>query len=176
MSISSSSDSITAEWSMDKTVSTNINVSAGQIRRARPGCNESKKHDNDEKALFHGLKSAFRMSRAYDGKEYGSQSPQHATAAHTALGVALSYIKATDQEITREASYEYIESQFLDPVSNVERKLLDVPLEERMGVDAFEDAIDYAWMQVDEKENHYDAARNALFAAELFLGVRYDDI
>lgn len=136
---------------------------------ASGGCNESKAHNNEEKALYHGLKSAFRMSRESDG-EYGTDDPPYETAARIAANVAIAYLQTTDQEYTREDSFEYIEEKFARSPGIVESYINDPPLDTRVGESEFEDAIGHAWIQIDKKWNHYDSARTALAAADLFLG------
>lgn len=135
------------------------------------GCNESKKHDNEEKAIFHGIKSAFRVSREYDGSEYGTPIPCYETAARIAANVAIAYLKTTGQEYTREESHEYIEENYAEDTGSILQFFgIEKELSERVGEEQLEDAIDQAWHQIDEKENHYDGARTALAAAEAFLG------
>lgn len=133
------------------------------------GCNESKAHNNEEKALFHGLKSAYRMSREFDG-EYGTDDPPYETAARIAAEVAIAFLQTTDQAYTREESFEYIEENFARSPGVVESYLSDPPLDARVGESEFKAAIGRAWEQIDSKWNHYDSARTALAAADLFLG------
>lgn len=133
------------------------------------GCNESKAHNNEEKALYHGLKSAYRMSRGSDG-EYGTADPPYETAARIAANVAIAYLQTTEQEYTREGSFEYIDENFAREPGFVESYFSDPALNARVGESEFETAIGHAWMQIGEKWNHYDSARTALAAADLFLG------
>ena len=155
------------DW--DGSPSPSISASHNPGSSTAADCNESKAHNNDEKALFHGLKSAYRMSRTSDG-EYGTHGdPPYETAARIAANVAIAYLLASDQPYTREESLEYIEDNYARSVGYVEKYFSDPPLDARVGEAELEDALDQAWHQVDEKWNHYDAARTALAAAELFL-------
>lgn len=134
-------------------------------------CNESKIHDNDEKALFHGIKSAFRMSRQYDGNEYGSNNPQRAAAARSGAFAAIAYLQATDTEYDREESFEYLADNVLSDPSLVERLLSLVRGDDTeivTDVD-LEDGIDRAWTQIDEKQHHDDGARTMVAIAEAYL-------
>lgn len=179
---------------MYPTCTTDNNVSSGTIgdvgvsishmpsARAVGGpCNESKKHNNEEKALYHGLKSAYRMSRVTDG-EYGVRTRRESDipweeAARIAANVALSYLKVSDQPFTREASYEYVAENFVDNgglLNYIRRKLStgNEGAERVRSADeaALDAAVERAWSQVDDKQHHYDAARTALAAAEMYLG------
>lgn len=164
--------------SSSSTNSTSISssVTGNYFRRSRSNsgggaCNESKRHDNEEKAIFHGMKSAFRVSREYDGSEYGTPIPCYETAARIAANVAIAYLKTTGQEYTREESHEYIEENFSRTMGFTERFFgTKKSLSQLVGEKQLEDAIKQAWEQIDTKENHYDGARTALAAAETFLG------
>ncbi len=154
----SSDSSITVTWSP----SSSLNGS----------CNESKIHDNDEKALFHGVKSAFRMSRQYDGSEYGSEHPQRAAAARSGAFAAIAYLQATGTEYDREESFEYLADNVLSDPSLVERLLSFVRGEDTeivTDVD-LESGIDRAWTQIDQKQHHDDGARTMVAIAEAYLG------
>lgn len=158
--------SFTSDWSTTSSTDGAVQV---QFRNAfvqptRPGsrtgpCNESDAHSNEEKAFYHGLKSAYRMSRRFDG-EYGTKDrPPYETAARIAANVALAYFEATGEEYTREESREYLGERF----------------EPDAGMAApFSEAIGQAWTQVEDKWKHYDAARTALAAAESFLDETFE--
>lgn len=137
-------------------------------------CNESSKFDNDEKALYHGLKSAYRLSRTSDG-EYGTTGdPPYETAARIAAYVCIGFLETTDQTYTREASFRYIEEEFAEPIGTIAKHFSDPPLDSRIGETEFSEAIAHAWTQIDTKRNHYNAARTALAVADLFLGGELD--
>lgn len=134
------------------------------------GCNENSKYNNEQKALYHGLKSAYRMSREHDG-EYGTDDPPYRTAAHIAMNVASAYFQTTDGEYTRDESREYIEENYTRKLGYTERFFGgETPLHDRVGDGQLRDALGHAWYQIDEKTNHFDAARTALAAAEAYLG------
>lgn len=144
-------------------------------------CNESKVHNNDEKAIFHGMKNAFRMSREYDGKEYGSDDPQYEHAAHAAAHTALAYLKANDVEYDREASFDYLDQNVLQDDSGVLDTLLGVFRGESEAPadggavtdDELAAGIARAWKQIDKKQHHDDGARTALAIAEAYLNTKF---
>lgn len=167
-------NSTSSTWSMDSTNSTTCGThrvaSHFQSRQAASGdCNESKAHDNGEKALFHGLKSAYRMSRQSTG-EYGTNGPPpYEAAARAAANVALAYMQAHDADYDREESFEYLEEKVL--TGGVVDSLLDLFRGERVITDSdLSDGIDCAWTQIDDKWHHDDAARTALAISEAYLG------
>lgn len=154
-----------SNWHVQTSGSTTLNV----------GCNESSRHDNEQKSLFHGIKSAFRMSREFDG-EYGTDDPPFETAARIAANVAIAYFETTDQEYTREESFEYLRENVVSDRNTVDRILAVFGLAEThldRGLATNQDltaGISKAWKQIDEKENHYDGARTALAIAEAYIG------
>lgn len=144
-------------------------------RRSGP-CNESKTHDNQEKALFHGMKSAFRMSRQSDG-EYGtSGDPPYEQAAHIAARVAIAYLQTTDTAYDREESFEYLREKIVGDPRTIDRVLDFLGIKEATidqglaSTDDLEAGIAQAWTQIDEKWHHDDGARTALAIAEAYLG------
>lgn len=144
-------------------------IGSSMQRRSSGQCNESSKHDNQEKALFHGLKSAYRMSRSYDGREYGTPgSPPLDQAARIAASVASAFFETADFTYTREESHEYVSDGYMKDPGLISRaqQFFGGSLPEVVDMEA---AIGQAWKQVDDKGNHYDAARTALAAAELHL-------
>lgn len=153
-------------------------ITAAQLSRSRSGgCNESKKHNNEEKAFYHGLKNAYRMGQTYDGTEYGSRNPQYEHAARVAAHVALAYLKTEDVTYDREESHQYIKDQgFVDEGKSVFRSMAGIVIDydQPLKGDAFEAAIKKAWYQVDTKWNHDDAARTALAIAEIFLDEEFE--
>lgn len=143
------------------------------------GCNESKKFDNEQKALFHGLKSAYRMSRLYDG-EYGVQADESddipwETAARIAANVAIAYLETKDREYDRRESLEYIRDNHVEDLkpAYIERLVFTGRLDDGGGVDeeVLDMMLDHAWTQAHKKRSHYDAARTALAVSEAYLGV-----
>lgn len=135
-------------------------------------CNESLKHDNEQKAIFHGMKSAFRMSRKYDGNEYGSHNPQHETAARIAANVAIAHLDANDVEYDREESMEYLQNEIIGSITDRIVGLFGIRNVDISRED-LEDGIERAWKQIDEKEHHDDGARTALAIAEAYLGIEF---
>lgn len=141
-------------------------------------CNESKKHDNDQKAVFHGMKSAYRMSRHSTG-EYGSQNPQREHAAHTAAHVGIAFMKSKDYDYDRERSLEDIEDRHMADdgvIDSLVAWLKDDVMPDGGEVNRgpltdseFEEAIKRAWDKIDN-ENHKAGARVAIAAAEAYLG------
>lgn len=157
---------------LDSSSASNINIKWNPPTASGGSCNESNIHDNDEKALFHGVKSAFRMSRQSDGSEYGSEHPQRATAARSGAFAAIAYLQATDTEYDREESFEYLANNVLSDPSLVER-LLSFVRDDDLGMVTdvdLEAGIDRAWTQIDQKQHHTDGARTMVAIAEAYLG------
>ena len=177
----------TTDFSNSNSISTGgiwlNDTSSGTIRAGggsgSGGCNESSKFNNEQKALYHGLKSAYRMGQAYDGKEYGVQGDiPLETAAQIAANVAIAYFQTTGKEYTRRESLEYLRDNhdggirpaFLEHLVFTGRVEPSDPIDE----ETFGKVISHAWTQIDDKRNHYDAARTALAISEAVLGVRFE--
>lgn len=154
------------------TINVYQNLSFKQPRRT--ACNESGKHDNQEKAFYHGLKSAYRMSRQSSG-EYGVSSGPvpYESAARIAANVAMAFFETTDVEYDRDKSMEYLEENIFSETTIKSRlmALLGYGDDPKLVTDEDLSAgIDKAWNQVDDKWNHDDSARTALAIAEAYLG------
>lgn len=114
-------------------------------------CNESLKHSHDQKAIFHGMKSAFRIvSRS----EKGVKNPQVMEALRVAGSVARAYLQSENIEYNSEKSEEYLEKNFLDKFRPQESII--------------ESAIEKAWNKIDNGD-HKGGARIAVSVADEYL-------
>lgn len=172
-------DTSTSAWTPTATSRSAGRSGSRTAAGGQAACNESKMWNNDEKALFHGIKSAFRMSRAYDGSEYGSENPQHPEAALIAAHVAKAYLLATDQDYDRERSFDDLSERHMggrgvmesvvELMSSVMADGGSVPARGPLTDEELEEAIKRAWEKIDSG-SHVGGARVALAAAEVYLG------
>lgn len=166
-------DNYTYSTSSTNTVRvTDLNISHSQSNSGND-CNESKVHDHAQKAVFHGMKSAFRyISKGRKGVD--NRQPDN--AARIAGEVGSAYLNEKDIDYDRERSLEDIEDQHMKD-DGVIGKLIDLfkndvlpdggrgPLSE----DELEEAIERAWNKIDAA-NHKAGARVAVAACEAYLG------
>jgi len=178
----SSSNTISIDTSSIQWASTSSRQQAAATRGSSQSqgqtCNESKRHDNDQKAVFHGMKSAYRMSRHSTG-EYGSQNPQREHAARTAAHVGIAFLKAKDYDFDRERSLKDIEDRHMADdgvIDSLISWLKDDVMPDGGDVNRgpltdseFEEAIKRAWKKIDNG-SHKGGARVAIAAAEAYLG------
>lgn len=139
------------------------------------GCNESKVHDHKEKAVFHGMKSAFRMvSRGSKGVD----NLQPEQAARIAAHAGIAFLRAADEEYDREDSFEYLRQNIVGDPRTIDRVLSLLGIEPSDLTDGgasrsdLEDGIEKAWTQIDSKSHHADGSRTAIAIAEAYLGER----
>lgn len=112
-------------------------------------CNESKVHDHAEKAVFHGMKSAYRyVSKGRKGVVNREPDEALRIAAHVGRAFLLSKGYVYDPE----ESLPYLHKNFdlADPEQ------------------AIEDAIERAWKKIDDRK-HKGGARIAVSLGEYYL-------
>lgn len=161
--------SATAGDAPDVTVQCSNNIQTQQAT-----CNESDIHDHSQKAAYHGLKSAYRMISS-GGK--GVDNRQLKPGARIAANVGIAYLQEKGLSYDREDSFDYIGDKIIG-----EAGILDRFREffksgnggEHITDDELEEGIDQAWFQIDEKQNHADAARTAIAVAEAYLNEKFE--
>lgn len=117
-------------------------------------CNESLKHSHEQKAVFHGLKSAYRM---ISSGQKGVVETQPERAARIAGQVGAAFLAAEGADYDRDRSEKHLVEKVLDRVLGGD------------DVDELEAGIEKAWEKVDNG-NHKGGARVAIAAAEEYLG------
>lgn len=133
------------------TMVTNTRSYSAQLTGSGPTCNESLKHDHEQKAVFHGMKSAFRLISS--GRK-GVENRQVDEAMRIAAEVGKAYLQTEGIEYDPERSRTYLEEKFLDK-SNSDEVLI-------------ERAIERAWNKIDSGE-HAGGARIAVSLGDEFL-------
>lgn len=157
----------------------NITISATDFQPVQTGqqCNESKVHDHSQKAVFHGMKSAFRFISLGDK---GVDVPQPDNAARIAGEVGSAYLKEKDIEYDRERSLDDLQEQHMsdDGVMDKLKDLFKGALPDGgrgpLKVSELEEAIERAWNKIDSG-SHKGGARVAVAAAEAYLGEEIHD-
>lgn len=114
-------------------------------------CNESKRHSHEEKAVFHGMKSAFRF---VSSGSKGVDDTQAWEALHIAGRVGKAYLQSEGYSYDPDKSEEYLKDNFLDKFRS-ETKII-------------ERAIKRAWKKIDGG-NHKGGARIAVSLADKYV-------
>ena len=141
-------------------------------------CNESKIHNNIEKACFHGMKSAYRMLGLHTDTDSGfTMNPD--AACQIATEVSLAYLEHEGEIYNRKESHDYYQDKIVpEGISN--QSLID-RIRDKLGTEGtrrdlriLEAGLKRAWHQIDQKQKHADGCRTAIAAVEHFLDTEVD--
>jgi len=117
-------------------------------------CNESLKHSNAQKGVFHTVKGAVRQVYDTDEKRPVEDVGQYDDALHIAGHAGRAFLTTEDRDYDPEESEPYLTDEF-DPAN-------------RDRVDVIRDALRRAWSKIDGG-NHVGGARIAVSVADHYL-------
>lgn len=139
-----STDSMRIRWDTTNTSSTCATNTASPPTPGTDGCNESLKHSNVEKAIFHAVKGAHRLV----------DEDQAWAALQIAGSAANAYLETEDEIYDPEHSEEYLYDEIVDDAKST--------------VEVIGAGIERAWNKIDSG-HHLGGARVAVSVADAYL-------